>query len=118
MGGGIPVSACSGLTTVGAGSHSLLSLQPCPVSRHHSVGLGPSGFRWCWLPVKSDEVPMVFMTVNAFILVDVEPESRPWAGILLAVSVGRAAQAEPTAAALCSGSSYRQNWEGCHAAVC
>lgn len=46
---------------------------------------------------------MVFITVNAFILVDVEPESRPWAGILLAVSVGRAAQAEPTAAALCSG---------------
>lgn len=46
---------------------------------------------------------MVFITVNAFILVDVEPESRPCAGILLAVSVGRAAQAEPTAAALCSG---------------
>lgn len=30
---------------------------------------------WSWLPIKSDEVLMVLIRVNAFLLVDVDPKS-------------------------------------------
>lgn len=43
---------------------------------------------------------MVLIRVNAFLLVDIEPKSGSWAGILLAASVGREALLEYTAADL------------------
>lgn len=43
---------------------------------------------------------MVLITVNAFLLVDIDPKSGSWAGILLAASVGSEALVESTAADL------------------
>lgn len=43
---------------------------------------------------------MVLITVNAFLLVDVDPKSGSWAGILLAASVGREALVESIVADL------------------
>lgn len=59
---------------------------------------------------------MVLITVNAFLLVDIDPKSGSWAGILLAGSVGREALVESIVADL--GLGDWQLWQAEIGIVC